>query len=164
VYLIGEFHEKQAAVAAIRMLKANGIGSASIDLFSEEPVDLPRGVLDRPTSMSLAGVCGAILFGAAATAFIWWAQNNYRLPTGGMPVFSFWATGVITYEMTMLGAIVAIFGWFLWESGLIRRKSPAPVPEVEPGMICLRVRCSEQQEDIASEQLIEAGATGITKL
>ena len=59
-----------------------------------------------------------------------------------MPIFSFWATGVITYEMTMLGAIVATFAWFLWESGLVaRRDRSAPVPQVDPGSICLRVRC-----------------------
>jgi Protein of unknown function (DUF3341) len=164
VYLIGEFHEKEAAVAAIRMLKANGIGPASMDLFSEEPVELPRGVLDRPTSMSRAGVCGAILFGVAATAFIWWAQNNYRLPTGGMPVFSFWATGVITYEMTMLGAIVAIFGWFLWESGILRRGDKlAPVPVVDPGSLCLRVRCDENEVSQVDEAMRHACAVDIQR-
>ena len=49
--------------------------------------------------------CGGWL----ATAFVYWAQNNYKLVTGGMPIFSFWATGVITYEMTMLGAIITTF-------------------------------------------------------
>ncbi len=39
-----------------------------------------------------------------------------------MPIFSFWGTGVITYETTMLGAVLATFGWFLWESGLIRKR------------------------------------------
>jgi hypothetical protein len=164
VHLIGEFRQKEAAVAAIRMLKANGIGPAFIDLFSEEPVELPRGVLDRPSSMSLAGVCGAILFGAAATAFIWWTQNNYRLPTGGMPVFSFWATGVITYEMTMLGAIVAIFGWFLWESGLLRRRDGlAPVPVVNPGSLCLRVRCHGNEVSQADEAMRRAGAVDVQR-
>jgi hypothetical protein len=164
MYLIGESHETEVTVAAIRMLKAGGIEPASIDLFSEEPVELPRGVLDRSTSMSLAGVCGAILFGAAATAFIWWAQNNYRLPTGGMPVFSFWATGVITYEMTMLGAIVAIFGWFLWESGLLRKRDKhAPVPIVNPGSLCLRVRCHESEAAKADEAMRRAGCVDIQR-
>jgi hypothetical protein len=168
VYLIGEFHEKEAVVGAIRKLKAYGIGPDSMDLFSDEPVELPGGVLDRPTSMSLAGVCGASLFGVAATAFIWWTQNNYRLHTGGMPVFSFWATGVITYEMTMLGAIVVIFGWFLWESGLLRRRDKlAPVPVVDPGSICLRVRCNGNEVSQADEAMrhmralsISSGGTG----
>jgi hypothetical protein len=35
--------------------------------------------------------------------------------------------------MTMLGAIVVIFGWFLWESGLLRRRDKlAPFPSSAP--------------------------------
>jgi hypothetical protein len=164
VYLIGEFQEKDAAIAAIRMLKANGMAPAVMDLFSEEPVELPRGVLDRPTRMSFAAVCGAILFGSTATAFVWWAQNNYRVPTGGMPIFSFWATGVITFEMTMLGAIVTIFGWFLWESGLLRRRDKfVPVPVVNPGSLCLRVRCDESKLAEVAEALRRTGALDIQR-
>jgi ActD protein len=164
VYLIGEFQEKATVIDAIRMLKAAGIEPACMDLFSEEPVELPRGVLDRPTRMSLAGVSGAILFGVAATAFIWWAQHNYRLPTGGMPVFSFWATGVITYEMTMLGAIVSIFGWFLRESGLLRKRDKlAPVPTLDPGSMCLRVRCDGDVVSQANDAMRRAGAVDVQR-
>jgi hypothetical protein len=164
MYLIGDFREKDAAAAAIRSLRAGGIGPADLDVFSEEPVDFPRSVLDRPSRMSLVSVSGAILFGMLATAFIWWTQHNYRLVTGGMPIFSFWATGVITYEMTMLGAIVATFGWFLWESGLVRKRDrSAPVPEVAPGSICLRVRCRGDAAAQAIDAMRRAGAIGVQK-
>ena len=159
MYLMGEFREKESAAAAIRSLRASGIEAADLDVFSEEPVEFPRGVLDRSSRMSLASVSGAILFGLLATAFIWWAQHNYRLVTGGMPIFSFWATGVITYEMTMLGAIVATFGWFLWESGLIRKRDrSAPVPQVDPGSMCLRVRCQGSQAALAIDSMRRSGA------
>jgi len=162
LYLIGEFRDKAAARAAIHALRAGGLNCADLDLFSEEPVEFPRGVLDRPSRMSLAAVAGAMLFGFLATAFVYWTQHNYRLVTGGMPVFSFWATGVITYEMTMLGAIVSTFSWFLWESGLIRKRDKgAPVPEVDPGSICLRVRCRREEAAGASEAMSRAGATGV---
>jgi hypothetical protein len=159
VYLIGEFREKDAVASAIRALRAAGHTPADLDLFSEEPVELPRGVLDRPSRMSLASVLGAITFGLLATSFIWWTQHDYKLVTGGMPLFSFWATGVITYEMTMLGAIVTTFAWFLWESGLVRKRDrSAPVPEVDPGSMCLRVRCRVEQSAQASEAMRRAGA------
>jgi hypothetical protein len=164
MYLIGAFHEKDSAAAAIRMLRAVGITPAELDLFSEEPVELPRGVLDRPSRMSLASVLGAIVFGLVATAFIYWTQHNYKLVTGGMPLFSFWATGVITYEITMLGAIVATFAWFLWESGLARKRDRnALVPEVDAGSICLRVRCRDEQSAQAIESLRRAGAIEIER-
>lgn len=164
MYLIGEFREKEAVASAIRMLRDGGISPADLDLFSEEPVEFRRGVLDRPSRMSLASVLGAIAFGALATAFIYWAQYNYRLVTGGMPLFSFWATGVITFEMTMLGAIVTTFGWFLWESGLARKRDrAAPVPVVDPGSICVRVRCRTEDSQPALEAMRRAGAMGVER-
>jgi len=125
-------------------------------------VEFPRGVLDRPSRMSLVSVLGAILVGTLATAFIRWTQHNYPLVTGGMPIFSFWATGVITFEMTMLGAIVSTFGCFLWESGLVRRpKLRAPVPDVGPGTVCLRVRCRGHEAAQAAEAMRNAGAVEV---
>jgi hypothetical protein len=164
MYVTGEFREKLRAADAIRTLRAAGVGVADLDVFSEEPVEFPRGVLDRPSRMSLVSVSGAIAFGLLATGFIYWTQHDYRVVTGGMPVFSLWATGVITYEMTMLGAIVAAFACFLWESGLLRRRGlGAPVPMVDPGSICLRVRCGGPQSAQAIEAMRRAGAIGIER-
>ena len=164
VYLIGEFLDKGTAAQAIRALRDQAVTTADLDVFSEEPVEFRRGVLDRPSRMSRASVLGAILFGTLATAFIYYAQHNYRLATGGMPVFSFWASGVITYEMTMLGAIIATFAWFLWESGLIRKRDrDAPVPEVAPGSLCLRVRCRAAEATLLSEAMRRAGAVDVQR-
>lgn len=158
-YLISEFREKDAVATAIRSLRDAGVGTADLDVFSEEPVEFRRGVLDRPSRMSLVAVCGAIVFGVTATAFVRYAQHDYTVITGGMPVFSFWGTGVITYEMTMLGSIIATFGYFLWESGLIRKRDKtAPVPEVPPESICLRVRCVAGEVSKPAALLREAGA------
>ena len=164
MYLIGEFREKSGVVAAIRSLRSGGFGPADLDLFSEEPISLPRGVLHRPSRMSLVSVAGAIGIGGLATAFIWFTQHHYRLVTGGMPIFSFWATGVITYELTMLGAIVSAFLWFVWEAGLLgRRDRRAPVPVVDPGSMCLRVRCHGEQAPQAIEALRRAGAIQVER-
>lgn len=164
VFLTGEFREKDRVVDAIRQLRSAGIEPESLDLFSAEPVELARGVLNRPSRMSLAAVSAAVAFGLLATAFIRYTQNDYRLDTGGMPLFSFWATGVVTYEMAMLGAIVATFAWFLRESGLMRRRDKdVPVPHVEPGVICLRVRCRAEQVAIAVDALGRHGAARIER-
>jgi Protein of unknown function (DUF3341) len=164
VYLIGEFVDRTAVAEAIRTLRAHGAQTADLDVFSEEPVEFRRGVLDRPSRMSLASVLGGVLFGLIATAFIFWTQHDYKLVTGGMPLSSFWSTGVITFEMTMLGAILATFIWFLWESGLARlRDKDAPVPQVDPGSLCLRVRCDERNAARASEAMRRAGAVIIQR-
>jgi hypothetical protein len=164
VYWLAEFRDKDAVAFAIRTLRAAGMTPDDLDVFSEEPVELSRRVLDRPSRLSFASVAGAIAFGVLATGFMYWAQHNYRLVTGGMPIFSFWATGVITYEMTMLGAVVATFVWFLRESGLARRrKDGAPVPEVNPGSICLRIRCAPEQGPRVLDAMRRAGAIGLDR-
>ncbi len=164
MYLTGEFRDKDELIVALEALKSEGLGVFDLDLFSEEPVEFRRGILDRPSKMSLASVAGAVAFGAAATAFVYFAQHHYPLATGGMPTFSFWATGVISFEMTMLGAILATFGWFLWESGLVRKRdAEAPVPEVAPGAVCLRVRCTEAHAGRVRDALVGAGAARIDR-
>ncbi len=160
MFLIGEFKEKEQLIDAILSLKASGATDADLAIFSEEPVEFRKGILDRPSRMSLVSVVAGGTVGIALTSFIYWAQHDYKVITGGMPYFSPWATGVISFEMTMLGAVVATFAWFLWESGLIRKKDrSAPVPMVEPGAMCLRVRCEDRQAERVRERLIEAGAS-----
>jgi hypothetical protein len=163
-YLLSEFHDTSSLTTAIHSLRAAGVSPADLDVFSEEPIEFPRGVLDRPSHMSLASVLGAIIVGGGATALVWWSQNNYAVITGGMPVFSFWGTGVITYETTMLGAVFATFGYFLWESGLIRKRDKtAPVPTVQPECICLRMRSASDDVTRPTALLRAAGAISVEK-
>jgi hypothetical protein len=158
-WVIGTFDNKVSLSQAIRELRATGSGTADLDVFSEEPVELANGLLDRPSKMSLTAVLTAITTGALATGFVYFAQNDYRIQSGGMPYFSFWSSGVITYEFIMLGSILAIFGAFLWESQLFRKKQPgAPVPECPPNSICLRVRCEAAQTASITDTLRRRGA------
>jgi Protein of unknown function (DUF3341) len=164
VYLTGDFQQKEATVQALRELAAKGFGPSDLDVFSDEPLELPCGVLDRPSRMSFGVVAGAVTFCLLAIGFVYFTQYNYPLITGGMPLFSFWATGVIFYEMTMLGGILTTFIWFLLESGLLRRSRKAPVPTLEPGMICIRLRCQPDQVDAATSYLERAGAINVQKI
>jgi hypothetical protein len=158
VYLKGDFQERTSAIQAIRILKAEGFSASDLDVFSDEPVELPRGVLDRPSHMSFTVVTGAITVCLLTIGFVYFTQYDYPLVTGGMPIFSFWATGVIFYELTMLGSILTVLACFLWESGLLRRRRQTPVPLVEPGVICIRVQCRADRAEEVSRCLTQAGA------
>ena len=163
VYLRGDFLDRTPAVQALRQLKASGFTPAEIDVFSDEPVEFPRDVLHRPSHMSFTVVTGAITVCLLAIGFVYFTQHNYPLVTGGMPLFSFWATGVIFYELTMLGAILTTLICFLWESGLLRRNQ-RPVPEIDPGVICIRVHCRPEQADEVRRSFDRAGATNVARL
>lgn len=162
MFLIGEFKYKDQLIMAIRALKSSGSSDSDLDIFSEEPVEFSKGILDRPSKMSLVAVVGGAAIGILLTVGIYLAQNHYKVVTGGMPIFSFWATGVVSYEMTMLGAVFSTFVWFLWESGIIRKRDKtAPVPLVEAGSICLRVRCKSSEVEQIADMLHKSGAVGI---
>lgn len=161
MYLLGEFGERNAVIRALRDLKQNGLGPNDVDVFSDTPLELPRNVLERRSHMSLAVVTGAITMSLLAISFVYFTQHNYAIVTGGMPIFSFWATGVVFYELTMLGAIITSLLWFLRESGLLRRHR-RPAPEYEPGSICLRIRCRpDQEQDL--RRLLETSGGGKLK-
>jgi hypothetical protein len=164
LYLTADFQAKESTMAAIQELKTTGFNPDDLAVFSDEPVEFPRGILDRPSHMSLAVVTGALTFCLLAIAFVYFTQYNYRLITGGMPVFSFWATGVVFYELTMFGAIFITFVWFLRESGLLRRSRRGPVPHVEPEVICLRVRCPSDRSDDVNRLLSNSGGANLREL
>ena len=161
-YVIGEFREAKSVASAIEALKLKGLQTEALDVFSAEPVELPPGLLDRPSRMSLVAVGGAATLCLLAMAFVRYTQYDFPLITGGMPLFSFWATGVIFYEFTLLGAIASTFLMFLWESSLLRRGAP-PIPVPDPGSICLRVHCEPDQVATAGECLYQAGAASVKR-
>ncbi|MGC2661948.1 MAG: quinol:electron acceptor oxidoreductase subunit ActD [Bryobacteraceae bacterium] len=161
MFFAGDFTLRDAAARSILDLKANGFKMDEIAVFSDEPVEFPRGVLDRPSHMSFVVVLGAIVISLLVIGFVAFTQYNYPLVTGGMPIFSFWATGVVFYELTMLGSILVTFCWFLHESGLLRRGHRAAAPSVEPGVICVRVECTPERADAAKRSLESGGAGNI---
>jgi hypothetical protein len=164
MFLAAEFLDQEGLVRALRNLKSEGCGSDEIAVFSDEPIEFPRDALHRPSHMSFIVVMGAITLCLLTIGFVYYTQYDYPIITGGMPTFSFWATGVIFYELTMLGAIVTTFLWFIRESGLLRRGPRKPAPTIEPGVIALRIECESNRSDGLSHLLRSAGAVNIRTL
>jgi hypothetical protein len=162
--LTTEFREPRGAAAAIEALSSEGFDKRSMEVFSTEPVEFEPGVLDRRSHMSVLAVAGAIFNTLLATGFMFWTQRDYPLVTGGMPLTSYWAVGVIIFEMAMAGAIAGTMVAFVWESGLLRGARKQPVPQLRDDSIILRMRCDEPRVAKARETLISAGAAEVTSL
>ena len=161
MWVSAKFHEPQAAGPAIVSLKRYGLGRDEIEVYSGKPLELGPGVLDRPSRMSLIAVLAGICSGSAVTAFIVYTQLDYPLVTGGMPLTSGWATGVVTFEVTMAGAIVATALMFLWESGLLRGCGRLPAPKVAAGEVVVRVQCAEEVAGPVVDSLQRSGAAKV---
>ncbi len=162
MYVIAEYPHPEEVASGISALAAAGFDPRAVELFSEKPVELPSGALDRPSRMSLVAVAGGILNGGLATAFIFHTQYDYPLVTGGMPLVSPWATGVITFELTMAGAVAGTILAFLWEAGLLRRHRKRP-PVPRDGSVLVQVMCTDVLAPVAAECLSRTGAVGVTR-
>ena len=159
-YLHAEFARPEEAAGAIAGLAEAGVSRSAMELYSLRPVEMHPPPLPRRSRMSLIAVLSAITVGGGATALMYWAQRDYPLITGGMPINSGWATGVVTFETTMAGAVIGIFAALLWESGLIRRRKRAPVPSLPDEGVVLQVA---GVRDVATleESLRAAGVTKV---
>ena len=159
-YLHAEFARPEEAAGAIAGLAEAGVSRSAMELYSLRPVEMHPPPLPRRSRMSLIAVLSAITVGGGATALMYWAQRDYPLITGGMPINSGWATGVVTFETTMAGAVIGIFAALLWESGLIRRRKRAPVPSLPDEGVVLQVAGVRDVAGI-EESLRAAGGTKV---
>ncbi len=155
--LKAELRDHAAAESAVRALKGAGLGPQDIELFSSRPVEFKRGVLDRPSRMSLFAVAGACLNGSLATAFMYYTQLDYPLITGGMPLTSGWATGVVTFELTMAGAVAGTVIGMLREGRFFRQTKEAPA-EMREDTIYLLVTCPESSAAKTADVVRQSGA------
>jgi hypothetical protein len=84
-------------------------------------------------------VCGAIVAGIGGFLLTSLTQKSYAINTGGMQVVTLWTDGVITYELTMLGAILSTGVVFLL-TGVLRGRNQFPCePEVSEGKVVVSV-------------------------
>ena len=116
------------------------------------------GVLDRPSRMSLVSVLGAITFGTAGDRVR--LLGAAQLPAGHRRHAHLFLLGHRRDHLRDddVGRIVATFAWFLWESGLIRKRDKsAPVPRGGSRSMCLRVRCQRGGDAAARRNLRRRG-------
>lgn len=160
MHLTARFDDEALVAPAIEALLEAGVAPQAIEVFSPRPVEVPAALHPRRSRASLLAVLGAAINGSLATAFMFYTQHDYPIVTGGMPLRSWWATGVISYELTMAGAVAGLMIALLWEAGLWRRRLPAPV--LDNNSVFVRVECSGESSIAALERLHQAGAVSVT--
>ena len=114
--------------------------------------------------MSLAAVTGAITSCLLAIGFVYFTQHNYPLITGGMPLFSFWATGVVFYEMTMFGAIVTTFFWFLRKADFCAGVAGPPFRHAGRAQSVFGFDAASIRRTLPASRCRSAGANNIRRL
>lgn len=128
--------------------------------MSSEPFDeysFSQG--EHATVMPWLAVLGGVVGGTSGFLLAAYTQKAYPLITGGMPIVAPWPTGIITYELTMLGAVIATVITLLITTGLPNWGAKVYDPEISNGKILIGVLDpSEDARATLEDRLRGAGA------
>ena len=140
---IAIFDTPAEAVAALRELQREGVPRSSITVMSSEPLHLEDH--DAPKSRIKGfAIAGGFIGAAFAILLTVWTSRRVGLVTGGMPIVTPWAFGIIVFELAALGAILATLGKMIIEARLGRRVALAEYDSaVSEGKVVLCVHSAD---------------------
>ena len=106
--LYGLYLDGASAQQAVNRLRAAGVVDADITIMSGQPMeDFEFGRRDKATWMWWIACGGGLVGMLSAVGLAWLTEVSWPLNVGGLPVFAWWPNTIITFELTMLGAILA---------------------------------------------------------
>jgi Protein of unknown function (DUF3341) len=159
IAIYGLFPDTNSARRALTALRGASshfhFNPKAIVIMSSEPLEEDGfGWEDQRTLMPWLAPLGALVGGGFGYVLSAFTQRTYPLPTGGMPIVAMWPTGIIMYELTMLGAILTTIAAFVIASGLPNYKKRLYDPEVTNGKILVGVSELDADCRVELEQLL----------
>jgi hypothetical protein len=138
--IYGLFPGPDSAERGMNSLRAGGIAPENIVVMSAEPFDeYSFTQSDHKTIMPWLATLGGLVGGTCGFLLARYTQVAYSITVGNMPRVSPWPTAIVTYELTMFGAVITTVITLLITARLARRR-PAPYdPEVSNGKILIGV-------------------------
>jgi hypothetical protein len=138
------FDTVDEAIAAVEKLQREGAARSQITIMSSEPVHIETSEKTK-TRIGLFAIAGGALGAAAALALTVWTSRSVDIVTGGMPIVAPWPFGIIVFEMSALGAILATLGRMIYEARLLwRAPESGHDEEIADGRIVVAVECADE--------------------
>jgi len=160
--ILGLFETADSAADAGDALKNASVDQGNIDFLTDAPY--PEGAFgERPEKHRLyifpfLGALVGLTIGILLTSM---TQMAYPLVQGGKPILSLPPMAVVTYESTMLSAIIFTIIGVVFESRLPRAKIGLYDTRITEGYIGVLVNVEEDQISSVSGILSGAGAVDI---
>jgi hypothetical protein len=153
--LLAVFDEEHQAVAALAALEQEGISRSNVTIMSSEPLHLSESdYVPGRTHIKGFAIAGGIIGAACALLLTVDISRRVDLITGGMPTLTWWAFGIIIFELTALGAILASLARMIWEARLARWSALSDYdPRVSDGKVAVSFECPEANVDSARSVL-----------
>ena len=139
---LGIFRDIDSAATAADKLVRAGFSEANIDSLSSVPY--PDGVLTKTRQhsrfyrLTLVGGLSGLVAGFALAAGTAWL---YPVQTGAKPIIALYPTAIVTFEVTMLCAIIGTMAGMFLEMGLPALGKRLYDPAIAEGCIgiCLTI-------------------------
>lgn len=162
--LLGLFQDAEQVADATSKLRDTGFPAEDMDIYSGTPY--PEGSFGEYVAghrLYVWPIIGALCGFAVAILITAGTQISYPLVTGGKPILSIPPMTIITYEGTMLGALIFTVLGILFESRLPNRKMGLYDRRITEGYIGVLVSCPEERLSQAEKVLRDSGAEDVKK-
>ena len=129
-----------SAQRTVDALRTAGVRRDEITVISSQPLDdCDLAQHEKSTLMPWIVALGAVLGGIGGFLLVSLTQRSYPIVTGGMPIVPAWTDGIITYELTMLGAILTTVVALIVSAPLLRWKQEPYDAQIAEGKILVGV-------------------------
>jgi hypothetical protein len=159
---LAKFEEPSTARSAIHRLLQSGVDVHDMEVMTCQPIHgapfLPEKHQTKLRTWALAGAAIGMVGGCALATI---TALNYPLVKGGMPIVAPWTVGLITYETTMLGAVLATLTGLLVELRLPNFKKLPYDESVTDGGVVVAVRSTGQNKPAIQDVVTAAGAVKV---
>lgn len=130
-----------SAQRAVDGLRAAGVAEGDITVISAMPMeDYEFSHKDKATWIWWIASGGGLVGLCLGTWLPWMTQTAWPLPTGNMPIVSWWTNLIVMFELTMLGGILATVITLLVTARLPGRGPELYDPEVTDEKILVGVK------------------------
>jgi hypothetical protein len=151
--IVAIFDTSDEALATARALRGEGL--TGVELMSAEPIHDWVPEEEVKSHIGIFAVIGAVIGAGLATLLMVWTSRRVDINTGGMPVVTTWAFGIIAFEVAMLTAILAALVCTIFEARLARSGSMSRYDvAVADNKIVMAVSCNDENLLSAAEKLL----------
>jgi len=162
VYAI--YPDGSSAQQAVIRLRATGLQEADITVMSGQPMeDFEFGRSHKATWMWWFACGGGLVGMASGLGLAWLTETSWPIDVGGLPIFAWWPNLIVTFELTMLGAILATVVTLVVSARLGRRASFYD-PAVSDGKIVVGVANPSDASLTGLEEALGAAGGEVKRL
>jgi len=151
------YPDPDAALRAVGALTAAGFEAGAVHVMSATPLEgHDFGTDPHPNRVTRYTRMGGLIGLAGGILVPWLTAHDLPVLTGGMDLAPPWTLGVIAYETTLLGAILATVLGLFREAPLGRLSPHKMPPEVHDGAIVVAVDCADAETEARAQAALAA--------